>query len=76
MGISNRGQESINFVLNMAQYLNIDEFFIEGERLEAESHIKFYEWMQQYQDISAAKRILEVEKDLELFQKFVQENEK
>lgn len=60
----------------MAQYLNIDEFYAECDRLEAESHIKFYEWMQQYQDISAAKRILEVETDLELFQKFVQENEK
>ncbi len=57
----------------MVQYLSIDDWFEEGEKLDAESHIKFYEWMQQYQDISAAKRILEIETDLELYQIYLNE---
>lgn len=60
----------------MVQYLSIDDFFEEVERLDAESHIRFYEWMQQYQDISAAKRILEIETNLELYKIFLNQNEK
>lgn len=61
----------------MVQYISIDDWFEEGEKLDAESHIAFYEWMQQYQDISAAKRILEIETDLELYKTFLnQRNEK
>lgn len=32
--------------------------------------INFYNWMQQYQDISAAKKILEVDTDMDLFIEF------
>ncbi len=53
-------------------YLSVDEFFEEGERMDAESHIAFYDWMQNFQDISTAKRVLEVETDLELYNKFLE----
>jgi hypothetical protein len=56
----------------MAQYLNIDEFFEEGEKLDAESHIAFYDWMQNFQDISGAKRALEVDTDVKLYNKFLE----
>lgn len=58
--------------MNEATYLSIDEWFDEGEILEAESHIAFYNWMQNFQDISMAKRVLEIETDVELYNKFLE----
>lgn len=57
----------------MAQYLSVAEWFEEGEKMDADSHVNFYEWMQRFQDISAAKRILEVETNLELYKIFKNE---
>lgn len=53
-------------------YLSIDEFFEEGELQNAESHMAFYDWMQNFQDISAAKRVLEIDTGLELYNKFLE----
>lgn len=57
--------------------LDVDEIVEEVEKYK-QQHIEdvcvgFYEWMQQYQDISAAIRILEVEGKSELFQEYIKQ---